>query len=35
VTASGEGVFNGGHTVSAHTHGGVQAGGAHTATPEG
>ena len=35
VTASGEGSFNGGHTVSQHTHGGVASGGAETATPTG
>lgn len=35
VTATGEGTFNGGHTVSAHRHGGVTAGGAQTATPTG
>jgi uncharacterized protein involved in type VI secretion and phage assembly len=35
VTATGEGTFNGGHTVSAHTHGGVTAGSSSTATPTG
>lgn len=35
VAATGEGTFNGGHTVSAHTHGGVQAGGAETDPPTG
>lgn len=32
---TGEGTFNGGHTVSAHTHGGVQSGGSSTSTPTG
>lgn len=32
---TGEGTFNGGHTVSAHTHGGVQTGGGSTAPPTG
>lgn len=35
VTATGEGRFNGGHTVSAHRHGGVKAGGDQSATPAG
>jgi len=35
VTATGEGSFNGGHTVSAHTHGGVASGGANTEKPMG
>lgn len=35
VMASGEGTFNGGHTVSAHHHGGVVAGGANTSGPTG
>jgi hypothetical protein len=35
VTATDEGTFNGGHTVSQHKHGGVQAGGSQTATPTG
>lgn len=35
VTATGEGTFAGGHTVSAHTHGGVSAGLASTAAPTG
>lgn len=35
VDATKEGTFNGGHTVSAHKHGGVTAGGAQTATPTG
>lgn len=35
VTAAGEGTFNGVHTVSDHTHGGVMPGGAFTATPTG
>ena len=35
VTASKEGTFNGGHTVSAHKHGGVATGTATTATPAG
>ncbi len=35
VTASGEGTFNGGHTVSAHKHGGVQSGSAQSGTPTG
>ena len=35
VTATGEGTFKGGHTVSAHTHGGVTAGSSNTATPTG
>ena len=34
LTATGEGTFNG-HTVTQHTHGGVMAGGAITATPTG
>jgi len=34
VTATGEGTFSG-HTVTQHTHGGVTAGGAFTATPTG
>ena len=34
-TATGEGTFNGGHTVSAHKHGGVQAGSSQTSTPTG
>lgn len=35
VTATGEGTFNGGHTVSAHTHGGVTTGSGTTGTPSG
>jgi len=35
VTATGEGTFNGGHTVSAHTHPGVTAGTASTQAPTG
>lgn len=35
VTATGEGTFNGGHTVSAHTHSGVSRGGANTDPPHG
>ena len=35
VTASGEGTFNGSHTVSAHIHGGVTPGGGNTGTPTG
>ena len=35
VVATGEGTFNGGHTVSAHVHGGVQSGGSDTAPPTG
>lgn len=35
ATFTGEGMFNGGHTVSAHIHGGVQTGGGNTATPTG
>lgn len=35
VDATGEGTFNGGHTVSAHRHGGVQSGGSLTNTPTG
>jgi phage baseplate assembly protein gpV len=35
VTATGEGTFNGGHTVSQHKHGGVQTGGGSTGTPTG
>jgi len=35
VTAAGEGTFNGGHTVSHHTHGGVQTGGGTTGLPTG
>jgi Phage protein Gp138 N-terminal domain len=35
ITASGEGTFNGGHTVSAHDHGNVQNGGGTTAKPQG
>ena len=35
VVAQGEGTFNGGHTVSQHTHGGVASGGTDTATPTG
>lgn len=35
ATFTGEGTFNGGHTVSAHTHGGVQSGGSTTAPPTG
>ena len=31
----GEGTFNGGHTVSAHTHPSVQSGSSNTATPTG
>ncbi|MDR3445986.1 hypothetical protein [Dyella sp.] len=35
ATFTGEGTFNGSHTVSAHTHGGVQPGGGTTAPPTG
>jgi phage baseplate assembly protein V len=35
VTATGEGTFNGGHTVSQHVHPGVQTGDGTTETPEG
>lgn len=35
VVASGEGTFNGGHTVSAHVHGGVAAGAGTTNPPTG
>lgn len=35
LTATKEGTFNGGHTVSAHTHGGVTTGSGNTATPTG
>ncbi len=35
VTASAEVTANGGHTVSAHKHGGVQTGSGQTATPTG
>ena len=35
VTATGEGTFNGGHTVSQHRHGGVQTGGGTTGLPSG
>lgn len=35
VVATGEGTFNGGHTVSAHKHGGVQPGGGTSGTPTG
>lgn len=35
ITATKEGTFNGGHTVSAHTHGGVQTGGGSTSGPTG
>jgi hypothetical protein len=35
ATFTGEGTFNGGHTVSAHKHGGVQSGGSLTAAPTG
>jgi hypothetical protein len=35
ATFAGEGIFNGGHTVSAHTHPGVQSGSSNTATPTG
>lgn len=34
ISAAGEGTFNG-HTVGAHTHGGVAVGSAHTAAPTG
>lgn len=35
ATFSGEGTFNGGHTVSAHKHGGVSSGSSQTAPPTG
>lgn len=35
ATFTGEGTFNGGHTVSQHKHGGVQSGSSQTATPTG
>ena len=35
ATFSGEGTFNGGHTVSAHVHPGVQSGSSNTAKPTG
>ena len=35
VTATGEGTFNGGHTVSQHDHPGVQPGSGNTAKPQG
>ena len=35
VIATGEGTFNGGHTVSAHVHGGVLPGGSDTDPPTG
>lgn len=35
ATFEGEGTFNGGHTVSAHVHPGVQSGGSNTAAPTG
>jgi len=35
ATFTGEGTFNGGHTVSQHKHGGVQSGASQTATPTG
>jgi phage baseplate assembly protein V len=35
ATFEKEGTFNGGHTVSAHKHGGVQSGGSQTDTPTG
>lgn len=35
LTATGEGTFNGSHTVSAHKHGGVQTGSGQTGTPTG
>lgn len=35
ITATKEGTFNGGHTVSAHKHGGVATGSGQTATPTG
>lgn len=35
ATFTGEGTFNGGHTVSAHKHGGVSSGGSQTLAPTG
>lgn len=35
ATFTGEGMFNGGHTVSQHTHGGVSSGSSNTAMPTG
>jgi len=35
ITATGEGTFNGGHTVSAHKHGGVTTGSGTSGTPSG
>jgi phage baseplate assembly protein gpV len=35
ITATGEGTFNGGHTVSAHVHSGVQAGASNTGAATG
>jgi phage baseplate assembly protein V len=35
ITATGEGTFNGGHTVSQHEHPGVQSGSSNTAKPTG